>query len=106
MQSRVDGGFYIEGAFAYVEVTDGSGRQVARVEDPDYHLAKELARVELPAGGYVVGTYVRPCAAACPAVDGPADGCELSVDVAAAGIVIVRVERHIGRPCVVSVVDL
>lgn len=103
-QSRI-GGFYIEGAFAYVEVTNESGASVARVEDPDYHLAKELARIELPAGRYVIRSYVRPCAMACPALDGPTDGCELTVDVIAAGSVEVRVERRPGQPCEASVVD-
>ena len=103
-QSRIAGGFYIEGAFAYVEVSDESGRPVARVEDPEYHLAKELARVELPVGGYVVGTYVRPCEAACPALDGPTDRCQLTVDVVAGEVVAVHVERSVGRACRASVV--
>lgn len=103
-QSRIDGGFYTEGAFVYVEVNDQSGAQVARVEDPEYHLAKELVRVELPPGRYVIATYVRPCEAACPALDGPTDRCELSVDVVAAGVVAVQIERRVGRPCAASVV--
>lgn len=104
-QSRIGGGFYIEGAFAYVEVTDANGEQVARVEDAEYQLAKEIARVQLPAGRYVLRTYVRPCEAACPALDGPTDGCELTVDVIAAGTVDVRVERRVGRPCEAFVAD-
>lgn len=104
-QSRLGGGFYIEGAFAYVEVTDADGVQVARVEDAEYNLAKELVRVQLPAGRYAVRTYVRPCEAACPALDGPTDGCELVVDVLAPGTVGVRVERRVGRPCEISLLD-
>ena len=93
------GGFYIEGAFAYVEVTDENGAEVERFEDPEYHLAKEIARVTLPAGRYEVATYVRPCEAACPRLDGPTDRCELTVDLAAAGTVEVLVQRQVGQPC-------
>lgn len=104
-QSRIVGAFYIEGAFAYVEVTDESGAQIARVEDPEYHLAKEIARVDLPVGQYVIWTYVRSCAASCEALDGPTDGCELTVDVVPAEIVEVRVERDVVRPCEASLID-
>lgn len=86
-------------------MTDESGTRVARVEDPGYHLAKELARVELPAGRYVIRSYVRPCEAACPALDGPTDSCEVAVDIVAAGSVEVRVDRRPGRPCEASLVD-
>ena len=104
-QSRIDGGFYIEGAYAYVEVTDESGRQVTRVEDPDYHLDKEIARVELPVGSYVITTYVRPCAAACPALDESTDACSLTVEVAEERLVEVQLRRRVGRPCEASIVD-
>lgn len=98
-QARIDGGFYIEGAFAYVEVTNESGIQIERFEDPEYHLAKEIARVMLPAGGYTVVTYVRPCEAACPLLNGPRDRCEVRVDLTPGGTVEVRVQRQVGQPC-------
>ena len=104
-QSRIIGGFYIEGAFAYVEVTNESGAPVARVEDSEYHLAKELARVELTPGRYMIRSYVRSCAGSCAALDGPTDGCEFTVDIAAAGTVEVHVERQVGRPCLASLLD-
>ena len=104
-QSRILGGLYIDGAVAYVEVRSETGTEVARVEDRDYHVAKEIARVGLPPGRYVVWTYVRPCEAACPALGGPMDGCQLSLDVVAGGLVQVRVERQPGRPCQASLVD-
>lgn len=71
-------------------MTDESGAQVARVEDPECHREKELARVTLPAGRYVIEIDVRRCEAPCPALDGQTDGCEPSVDVVAAGIIAVE----------------
>jgi hypothetical protein len=100
--SAIVGGFYAEGAFAYVEVSDLTGVEMASVEETEYGRAKQIARVELPAGRYVIGTYVRPCEAACPVLDGPTDGCELAVDIVAGETVEARVERRVGRTCMVS----
>lgn len=105
-QSAVVGGLYTEGAFAYVEVTDLTGKEIASAEDADYGLAKEIARLELPAGRYVIGTYVRPCEAACPILDAPTDGCELAVDIVAGETLEARVERWVGRACEVSLAEV
>ena len=96
-QSAIVGGFYTEGAFAYVEVSDLEGTELASVKDAEYGVAKELARVELPAGRYVIGTYVRPCEAACPVLDAPTDGCELAVDIVAGETLEVLAERWYGE---------
>lgn len=103
-QSSIVGGLYTEGAVAYVEVSDLDGTQVASVEDPEYRVAKELMRVDLSPGRYVIGTYVRPCEAACPILDAPTDGCELPVDLVAGATIEVRVERRVGQPCRASIV--
>ena len=102
LQSRTEGAVYIEGAFAYVDVTDESGTMVARIEDPEYHLAKEIAKIDLRAGHYRIKSFVRPCHAACPVLDEPTDSCELAIDLEAARTIEVRVQRQSGRPCLAS----
>lgn len=102
-QRKVDSGLYTEGAIAFVEVRDDAGSVVTRAETADYHRDLELLRTTLPAGAYSLRTYVRPCEAACPAMDAPTDECRLELTIAGGGIVGVLIERRIGR-CAASIV--
>jgi len=102
-QRKVDSGLYTEGAVAYLEIRDGAGIVVAEVETADYHKDLELLRTPLPAGVYSLRTYVRPCEAACPAMDAPTDECRLELTITDRDTVDVLIERRIGR-CAASVV--
>lgn len=98
-QRQIDVGFYTEGAVAYVEIYGSEGELVRTAETPDYHLDVEILRTALVAGRYELRTYVRPCAAACPAMDAPTDACSVELNVAATNVITVSIGRRVGRPC-------
>jgi hypothetical protein len=102
-QGDASGGLYIDGAYAYLEVVDPDGEIVNAMEDRDYHVAKELARVALPAGLYTIRTYVQPCDGNCSDLDAPTDACETAVDMPAAATIDIHIARRVGKPCEITV---
>lgn len=100
LQAELGGrGFYTEGAYAFVEIRTADGLLVASVQTNRYRLAQELLRTQLEAGEYVLLTYVRPCEAACPAVDAPTDQCDTAFSAGAAGSIVITVRRYLGQAC-------
>jgi hypothetical protein len=97
-----EGGLYIEGAIAYLEVADQDGEVIEDLDEPDYLGEKELTRIDVPAGRYVVRMFVRPCAGNCGELDPPTDHCETTVDVPADSVVEVHIARRVGDPCEIS----
>ncbi|MBA2382601.1 MAG: hypothetical protein H0V73_10875 [Chloroflexi bacterium] len=102
-QARLGGGgLYIEGAYAFVEIRDVSGTLADSAQTDRYHLAQELLRTDLPAGDYVLRTYVRPCEAACPLMDPPTDICEVTFTAEPVRTTQFTINRSIGA-CTVEV---
>jgi hypothetical protein len=100
LQAELGGrGFYTEGAYAFVEIRTAGGLLVSSVQTDRYHLAQELLRTHLASGEYALLTYVRPCEAACPAMDAPTDQCETTFNAGAAGSIVITVRRSVGQAC-------
>lgn len=95
-------GFYIEGAYAFVEIKSADGSLAAAAQTDRYHLAQELLRTELRSGDYTLLTYVRPCEAACPLMDPPTDRCEATFTAPPAGLIVMTIRRSIGQACSVD----
>lgn len=93
-----ESGFYTEGAFAYVELFEADGRVVQRWETMDYHLDRELVHVTVARGRYDLRSYVRPCEAACPALDGPMAACNVIINLGAGETVTIEIDRRL-RTC-------
>lgn len=91
-------GFYTEGAEAFIEIYGFDGTLAASARTSEYRLDKELLRTELQAGNYVARSYVRPCQAACPALDAPTASCELSFAAQPGRTVELKITRSI-RGC-------
>lgn len=104
-QRKTDSGLYTEGAVAFLEIRDEAGQLVNATETPNYHLDAELLRADLPPGRYTIGSHVRPCEAACPAMDPPTDGCSLELAIEPGATVHVLVERRVAQPCAASVLQ-
>lgn len=103
-QRSAGSGLYTEGAVAFVEIRDTGGALVDELQTPDYLSAAELLRLQLAPGRYEVRSCVRPCEAACPAMDTPTDACTISLAVEPAKTVAVMIERRVGAPCIASTV--
>lgn len=96
-------GFYTEGGYAFVEIRAADGALISSAQTDRYHLAQDLIRIQLSLGTYSVVSFVRPCEAACPAMDLPTDSCEGAIDVEDSAL-LVTIARAIGRPCAVNIV--
>lgn len=96
-------GLYTEGAYAFVEIRSADGSLVASAETDQYHIAGDLLRAELATGSYELFSYVRPCEAACPLLDGPTDECRQTFEVRSGRDIVIVIRRAVGRPCEIAV---
>jgi len=104
---------YTEGQISFIRVT-GNGESVERWVGPG-GTRKVIAQLDLPAGGYTVESWQRPCSGSCPrldeegspiegtgALDPPADGCSGTVEVSAGETLDVLVQFAPGQGCAVE----
>jgi len=90
-------GWYTEGAYAYVELSDATGAVVERVETTEYRVEQELARFVIDAGRYELRSYVRSCNGACEALAPPSEACDAMLDLRSGEERSVRIERTLRR---------
>lgn len=108
VEQILEGGFYTEGSFGYVEVFEaGSGdlafEQVFTGEGPP------VLDVELAAGRYRLVSFQRPCEASCPggatpggALDPPTDRCEATFESTPGATVVATISVTPGQGCAID----
>jgi hypothetical protein len=97
-------GFFTEGAFAYMKLKSAGGPVITERLLRDTRILLPLLRQRLPAGGYRLVSYQRPCEGACPrrgerGLDPPTLRCEASVEIAAGETVTALVRPRAGHGC-------
>lgn len=97
-QAFVGEGWYTEGAYAYVELSDPSGVVVERAETTEYHLEQEVARFTVEEGSYQLRSYVRSCNGACQALSPPSEACDAAIELKPRDELTIRIERTL-RGC-------
>lgn len=100
-QAFVGEGFFTEGAHAYVELLDSTGRLVDQAEATEYRIEYDLAAFTVEAGEYELRSYVRPCDGSCEVLDAPTAACADTIDLQAGSEVRIRIERTL-RSCTVK----
>lgn len=100
-QVFVGEGFFTEGAYAYVELLDSTGRLVDQAEASEYRIEYDLAAFTVDAGEYELRSYVRPCNGSCEVLDAPTAACAGTVELPAGSNIRVRIERTL-RSCIVK----
>lgn len=109
VEQVLEGGFYTEGSFGYLQIHDTDSGELV-VEEVFTGDAPAVLDRQLEAGSYRMTSFQRPCEASCPdgdtpggALDPPTDRCETTFDAATGAVMVATVTVTPGQGCVIDI---